>query len=93
MRVFFVKKHLQDILRVPCVLSGFAEQLQLLVPLEPLASGKASKGILFLSKKAFRGGCCCQQCSAEPERDSGFLVMLGHGWDYGLFYFVPFAQG
>lgn len=31
--------------------------------------------------------------AAKPVRDSGFLVTLGHGWDYEQFYFMPFAQG
>lgn len=60
--------------------------------LKTLSSGKESEGISFLSGKAFSDGCCCQHCNAELVRDSGFLVMLGHGWDYELFYFMLFAQ-
>jgi len=68
-------------------LGGFAEAHLLLDVSNLLLLAKQMReSHLFLKKLS-------KMVAAEPVRDCGFLVTLGHGWDYELFYFMPFAQG
>lgn len=70
--------------------AGFGAFVEVLLPLDIsnlLLLAKQLRKSHFFPKKLL------EMAAAEPARDSGFLVMLGHGWDYELFYFMPFVQG